>query len=172
MYGSGKMSQRHRNRKDVLELEWTREAAHRCRAGHWDPYSAMQDCSPCISTTHQNTQPSSTASHPPAPLRISPGKNLEREQPDVSRHIANAHCSELAARLLVCTVPGTSPKPQDVPPRPPSYPSLPRVPQVDIIFGEGGGAPQTSFERVVIGTGDAETLDGEAGIRWGVKTAK
>lgn len=138
MYGSGKMSQRHRNRKDELELEWTREAAHRCRAGHWDPYSAMQDCSPCISTTH----------------------------------IANAHCSELAARLLVCTVPGASPKPQDVPPRPPSYPSLPSVPQVDIIFGEGGGAPRTSFECVVIGTGDAETLDGEAGIRWGVKTAK
>jgi hypothetical protein len=59
-----------------------------------------------------------------------------------------------------------------VSPSPPSLPSLPKVPQVNIIFGEGGGAPRTSFERVVIETGDAETLDGEAGIRWGLKTAK
>ena len=36
-YESGKMSQRHRNRKDELELEQTREVAHRCRGGHWDP---------------------------------------------------------------------------------------------------------------------------------------
>jgi hypothetical protein len=73
-YGSGKMSQRRRNRKDELELEQTREAAHRCRGEHWDPYSAMQDCSTCIGTTHRNTQPSSTTSHPLVPLRTSPQK--------------------------------------------------------------------------------------------------
>ena len=68
--------------------------------------------------------------------------------------------------------PWASPKPQGVPPRPPPYSSLPKVPRVDIIFDERGGAPRTSFERVVIETDEAETLHAEAGITEAWKTAK
>ena len=136
----------------------------------------MQDPPSRIGTIRSDTQPFSTTWHPPVPLGIRPqkrpGAGTSPIHPDFrvfgSRafvHIPDAHRSKLTGKSLVCTFLGNIRNSK-------AYRELTALPHRstrhflesrDVIFDEGGPAPQTSFEHVVIEHDNADTVNAEAG---------
>jgi transposase InsO family protein len=102
---------------------------------------------------------------------MTPEEAWSGNKPNVSRlrvfgarafvHIPDTHRSKLAAKSLVCTFLGHAQNRRAY--RLVHRPTRRFLESRDVIFDEGGPAPRTSFERVVIESDDAETADVEAG---------